>query len=121
MVGWPAAMDDRETRELRRALLRAERGRGKRLPAALRTRAAAWIRRQRSGGATLREICAELPLCYETARRWAALPAPTAPVRVAVAPPLEAEERALVLVSPGGFRVEGATVQQTIAILRELG
>lgn len=116
-------MDDRETRELRRDLLRAERGRGKRLPAALRTRAAAWIRRQRSGGATLREICAELPLCYETVRRWAALPAPTttALVPVAVAPPLGAEEPGLVLVSPAGFRVEGATVQQTIAILRELG
>jgi hypothetical protein len=114
-------MDDGEARALRGALLRVERGRGKRVPAALRARATAWIRRQRSGGASVREIADASSLSYETVRRWAELAAPTrtALVPVTVRPEPDSGDR-LVLVSPSGYRVEGLNAEQVVAILREL-
>jgi hypothetical protein len=115
-------MDDGEARALRGALRRIERGRGKRVPAALRARATAWIQRQRSSGASVREIADALPLSYETVRRWAELtePRPTALVPVTVEPePVSGD--GLELVSPSGYRVERLSAQQVVAILRELG
>lgn len=114
-------MDDGEARALRGALLRIERGRGKRVPTALRARATAWILRQRSGGASVREIADALSLSYETVRRWAepGLPTQTALVPVTVEPKTDSGD-GLVLISPSGYRVERLTAGQVAAILREL-
>lgn len=114
-------MDDNEARALRGALLRIERGRGKRVPAVLRARATAWIRRQRSGGASVREIADALSLSYETVRRWAELgwPIQTALVPVTVEPEADSGD-GLVLISPTGYRVERLTAGQVAAILRGL-
>jgi hypothetical protein len=114
-------MDDGEARALRGALLRIERGRGKRVPAALRARATAWIQRQRSGGSSVREIADALSLSHGTVRRWAelALPTQTALVPVMVEPETDSGDGP-VLISPSGYRVERLSARQVVAILREL-
>ena len=107
-----------------RELARHERGRGKRFPDELRRRAGEWIRTRRAEGATLREISDELGLCYETVRRWSELVASesTALVPVVVERrPAEIAAGDLTLQSPAGFRIEGLTLAQAIAALRELG
>ena len=67
-MGWPVM--DSTDQDLRRALLSRERGRGVRIPAALKPRAAAYARRRRRQGASLRDLSDELSLSGETIRRW---------------------------------------------------
>jgi len=114
----------REVAILKRELSRGERGRGKRFPSEIRERAVGWAREQRQSGRSWVQIARELGVGLDTVRRWCTKRqvAPTVralmPVRV-VQPPAEAQH--LVVVSPAGFRVEGATLAEVATLLRALG
>ena len=115
-------LEDRELRELRHQLGAIPRGRGRRIPAALRARIIAWTAPRRARGAEWRALARALGVHAETLTHWLAAapaPAPAVPLRpVAVT---DAPARAaLTLVAPSGLRVEGATVADAIAILRGL-
>ena len=79
---------------------------------------------RRAEGGTLRETSDELGLCYETVRRWNDLIASESTTLVPVVlerRPAEIAAGDLALQSPAGFRIEGLTLAQAIAALRELG
>ncbi|MGC4089058.1 MAG: hypothetical protein QM756_45435 [Polyangiaceae bacterium] len=116
-------MDDKAV-ELRRALARVDRGRGKRYPEQLRKQVIAWATAQHAAGASWEQIKRELGQRFDTVRRWceaegAAPPRSRALVAVKVVP--DATERRVAVVSPAGFRVEGLTFSEAAALLRELG
>lgn len=114
----------RELAVLKRELSRGERGRGKRFPSEIRGRAVVWAREQRQLGRSWVQIARELGVGLDTVRRWctATKAAPTGrsllPVRVVQQ---SAESKHLVVVSPAGFRVEGATLTEVATLLRALG
>lgn len=113
---------DKEAAILRRELSRVTTGRGKRYPRELRERVVAWAKRRRAAGASLESIKRDLGQRYDTVRRWCAVatPAPAralVPVRVIV----ERQERTVSVVSPSGFRVDGLSLPEAAALLRELG
>jgi len=114
-------MTDREARDLNRRVARlSARGRGKRFPAVLRERIAAWVRIRRARGDWWCDLAREVGVSTETLKRWAA---PSAdgriemrPVDVIDAPPVGT----VTLVSPTGLRIEGVAIIDAIAILRGL-
>jgi hypothetical protein len=113
---------DRELRDLRHHLGAIPRGRGRRIPAALRARVIAWTAARRRRGAGWRELARELGVPAGTLTRWLA-PRPAhasvvalRPVAVSAAP----VRPPLTLVAPGGLRIEGVTIADVIAILRGL-
>ena len=113
-------MVDRELRDLQRAIAAWRRRGGRRYPAALRTRVAAWVARRRGEGAWWCDVARPLGIPAATLARWAE---PTAdgplalrPVDVIDAPP----DGAVTVVLPGGVRLEGVAVADVIAILRAL-
>lgn len=114
----------RESVLLKREISRGERGRGKRYPAELRGRVAAWAQGRREAGASWVDVAQELGLGLDTVRRWCVpkKPAVTSrsllPVRVVESP---AEPARLILVSPNGFRVEGLTLTEAASLLKALG
>jgi len=117
-------LEDRELRELRRQLGAIPRGRGRRIPAALRARVIAWTAPRRARGAEWRALARALGVHAETLTHWlASSPAP-APAPVVALRPVAVTDAparaALTLVAPSGLRVEGATVADAIAILRGL-
>ena len=110
----------KEAGALRRELSRLETGRGKRYPRELRERVIAYARRQREAGASWESIKAELGQRFDTVRRWCQEPgAPRAlvPVRVVAPKPT----RVVSVVSPTGFRVDGLTLMEAAALLRDVG
>ena len=114
---------DQEAARLRRELGRVEKGRGKRYPAELRARVVAWAARRRETGASWEAIKRELGQQFDTVRRWCVDSAATksraiVPVRVV---PERKPERELSVVSPSGFRVDGLSLGEAAALLRELG
>jgi hypothetical protein len=112
----------RELRELRRDLGAIPRGRGRRIPAALRARVITWTAARRTRGAGWRELARELGVPAGTLTRWLA-PGPAQAPQVALRPVavLDAPARSpLTVVAPSGLRVEGVTLADVIAILRGL-
>jgi hypothetical protein len=86
-------------------------------------RIAAWARRRRSDGATLRELSRETGVCAESLRRWMAATnvAPTmVPIEV-VTDRADARAGGLRLTTVAGHKIEGLTIADTIAIVRVLG
>lgn len=111
----------KEAEKLRRELARVETGRGKRYPAELRQRVAAWATRRHAQGASWETIKAELGQKFDTVRRWCLVATPSralARVRVVAE---HADPRLVSVVSPGGFRIDGVTMTEAAALLRELG
>lgn len=114
----------RELALLKRDISRLERGRGRRISAALRERAVAWALSQRQAGASWVGIAQELGLGLDTVRRWCLPQKPTAvsrsllPVKVVES---TAERGTLSLLSPNGFRVEGLTLTEAASLLKALG
>jgi len=102
-------------------------GRGKRYPAELRHSVAAYIVARRGGGSSWYRIGADLGLSATAVKRWhdvareaedaVGVPA-FKPVRVTG---VERAERGVVVVCPGGYRVEGLSVDSAAALLRALG
>jgi hypothetical protein len=113
---------DRELHDLRRELSGIERGPGRWYPPTLRERITRWTRRRRSDGASLREIGDEIGMSWETLRRWSTSTAESPPAFV----PVEVVDdhrgdHALAIVTPAGYRIEGITIADAIALVRELG
>jgi hypothetical protein len=111
----------KEAQKLRRELARVETGRGKRYPAELRQRVAAWAMRRHAQGASWEAIKAELGQKFDTVRRWClAAGSSRALARVRVVSE-RVEPRLVSVVSPAGFRIDGVTMGEAAALLRELG
>jgi hypothetical protein len=115
---------DKEAAVLRRELARVEKGRGKRYPEQLRTRVMAWAAGRRAAGASWQQIKRELGQRFDTVRRWCTTDTAAAsrtralvPVRIVRDEPAV---RAVAVVSPTGFRVDGLTLSEAAALLREL-
>lgn len=116
---------DKEAAGLRRELERVETGRGRRYPEDLRKRVVAWAVGRHAAGLSWEEIKRELGQSGDTLRRWCTVSgashAPSralVPVRVV---PDTHVGRAVAVVSPKGFRVDGLTLTEAAALLRELG
>jgi hypothetical protein len=96
------------------------RGRTTRIPDAVRAKVLAYSRRQRATGHSWARIGRVVGLSVGSLKNWSRTPRPARTlVPVAVAP--EEPTAALVIVSPGGYRVEGLDLRTTSALLRALG
>jgi hypothetical protein len=80
------------------------------------------VRARRAEGIAVARIARDLGLCTQTLTRWLQTsPRPTLrPVRVLAEPRPTAPPSSLVLVAPGGFRVEGLDTDALVQILRSL-
>jgi len=99
------------------------RGRTSRIPDAVRAEVLAYARRERAAGRSWAGIAHAVGLSAGALTNWSQTPAPArrlVPVAVAVATP-EGPGPALVVVSPGGYRVEGLDLPTATALLRALG
>ncbi|MCB9758376.1 MAG: hypothetical protein H6739_00915 [Alphaproteobacteria bacterium] len=127
-----------DTAESLRALLAETRGR-RGFPPEVRALATAWMRTEHEAGADWKALGAALGISRTSARNWVRGEAPrrrtkkrrkggrTRPVEapggflpVAVEPEAPARAAAT-LITPGGYRVEGLTVDELAALLRVLG
>jgi hypothetical protein len=125
LLGWSAeatGMYQRTTEKLRRELDGVKGRRGPCFPRDLKARTAAWIAERRAAGATVAELAAALGLASGTVLRWSA---PTTqrsralvPVEI-VAEPIAASSMSVV--SPSGFRIEGLSFADAVALLKALG
>src|SRR5438128_2634079 len=85
-----------------------QRGRTARIPDAVRARVLVYTRRQRAAGSSWAKIAHRMGLSVGSLKNWSRTPPPARrliPVAVTAAP--EMPTAALVVVSPGGYRVEG--------------
>jgi hypothetical protein len=109
---------DSEIRKLRAALARRESGRGRRFSPRLRRQISGVGERLRRAGKSWREIGVELGLPTATVRRLCDGAAPGfAPVEVVGN---AASGAGLVLVTPGGFRLEGLDATTAATLMRQL-
>jgi len=111
-------------RRLRQELAAQERGRGKRYDRALRERIVAFAEQRRAEGRSWAAIARELGARFETVRRWCEGRRPAQSTALALRPVEVVAERtaaSLAVVSRGGLRVEGATLDEVIAIVRAVG
>jgi hypothetical protein len=114
-------MTARHASSLRAALASHEPGRGKRYPPDLKARIIEFAQSQRGEGASWAEVAGEVGIGFETLRRWcmAAEPKPRAMLPVRVVP--DRDEANFSVVSASGYRVDGLTLPEAIAVLRALG
>jgi len=102
--------------ELKRLLSGFEQGVGRRYPADVRGRVVAWMASERAGGRSWSALSDELGIPATTLMRWSSLPR-ALPVVV------EAQRSSLSsvvsMVSPSGWRIEGVTLDQALALLGE--
>lgn len=107
-----------------RSFSRGKSPRGTRYSKAFQVEAIAVARNRQAEGIAVARIARELGLTTQTLTRWlGSAPGPTLrPVRVVAAPPPMAHtEPQLVLLAPGGCRVEGLDMVALVQILRSLG
>lgn len=120
---------ENEAARLRRELKQRGRTRGKRFDPELRARMVAFAESRRRDGASWMAIATELGACFETVRRWCVASTPTPALRLR---PVEVVSddvvvveargaRTLTVISPGGLRIEGAGVDEVVALVRALG
>lgn len=111
------------TRIRKRVAALGRRSRGERIPTELRAEIADYARRRRAEGVRVREIAVEVGVSPESIRRWSVAKrhetAKALPVRVR-AEALDDEAR-IVVVTPGGVRIEGLDVAQAAELARRLG
>jgi hypothetical protein len=109
---------DRELRDLTRAIAAFRKSRDARYPAKLRSRITAWVAAQRERGEWWTEIVSAIGIPAQTLIRWCDTRGATTTAMKAVdvidAPPVGT----VTLVSPTGLRIEGISVDTAIAILR---
>jgi hypothetical protein len=89
----------------------------------VRAQVLAYTRRQRGAGRSWTRIAHTVGLSVGSLKNWSRTPPPArtlVPVEVAARPP-EVPVAALVVVSPGGYRVEGLDLATASALLRALG
>jgi hypothetical protein len=116
---------DRELEQLRRALSRIERGRGRRYPEPLRERVTRWAGARRARGARWHELARGLGISAESLRRWVGLEPPGAaalvPVEIVATEAGDGAGRPLRLITRAGHRIEGLSIADAIEIVRVLG
>jgi transposase-like protein len=115
-------MTGRHASALRAALASHESGRGKRYSAELKARIIEFARARRADGASWSQISADLGVAFETVRRWCIASEPRSsralvPVRVVH----DSAERTVSVGSPAGYRIDGLTLHEAVAVLRALG
>jgi hypothetical protein len=113
--------DDGRTARAAVAALGA-RGRTSRIPEPVRAQVLAYARRARAAGRSWGAIARTVGLSAGSLTKWSRTPAPArtlVPVAVVAAP--AGPPAALVVVSPGGYRVEGLDLPTATALLRALG
>ena len=115
-------MSGRHASSLRAALAYHEPARGKRYEPALKGRVIEFARSRRDQGESWVQIADEIGIAFETLRRWCVAVEPSAsramvPVEVVAEP----RDRTVSIVSAGGHRIEGLTLQEAVAVLRALG
>jgi transposase-like protein len=115
-------MTGRSLSTLRAALASHEAGRGKRYPRELKTRITEYARARRGDGASWAQIAGDLGIAFETLRRWCVVVEPKGsramvPVRVIA----DDADRTVTVGSPAGYRIEGITLREAVAVLRALG
>lgn len=98
--------------ELIRSLSRVERGVGRRYPADVRRQVVAWVQGERAVGRSWGELADELGIPVSTLVRWSTRPR-AVPVIVQAAAP----SPSVSLVSPSGWRIEGVSLEQALALL----
>jgi len=99
------------------------RGRTSRIPDAVRGHVVAYARRARAAGQSWHRIARAVGVSVGSLQNWSGTPAPArtlVPVAVA-APAATVPAPPLVVVSPGGYRVEGLDLPTAAALLRALG
>ena len=107
-----------DIRKLRAALARRESGRGRRFSPELRRQISSVARRLRSEGTSWNGIGAALGLPMATVRRLSDSDAPGfTPVEIVGG---AATAGGLVVVTPGGFRVEGLDAASAVMLIRRL-
>jgi hypothetical protein len=113
-----------EARKLRAEVAILRGGRGRKYPSDLRRRILDWVDREVASGASESECGEALVVPMHRFELWRQrdrereveqVPAEFVPVEVAAA-----VGGGLVLAMPGGYRVEGLTVAETIAMLKAL-
>ena len=115
----PTADDGRSARAAVAAL--GPRGRTSRIPDAVRAEVLAYARGERAAGRSWAGIAHAVGLSPGALKNWSQTPAPARRlVPVAVATPA-GPGAVLVVVSPGGYRVEGLDLATATALLRALG
>jgi hypothetical protein len=108
---------DRELRDLTRAIAALRKRRDARYPAKLRARITAWVAAQRERGEWWTDISAAIGLPTQTLVRWtesSSAGSEMKPVEVIDAPPIGT----VTLIAPTGLRIEGVSIDAAIAILR---
>ncbi len=112
-----------EAREICRELEGLERGKTTRIPHATRERVLAYVRQERSRGQSWVAIARELGLSSSGLQRWWKADAGSSRlrrVRLVAAAPSAAPSGAVAVVSPGGYRIEGLSLDQAMSILVRL-
>jgi hypothetical protein len=115
-------MSDRRALSVRDAVASLPSGRSRRYSQALKTRIVEVIRTHRAQGTSWEQLSEQLGVSLETLRRWYVDHPPKTARRMRRVHVVGERERAcgLSVVSPSGHRVEGLTLDQTIALLRAL-
>jgi predicted transcriptional regulator len=90
------------------------------VPEALRAEIAAYAEQRRAVGARVEVIARETGVSGESLRRWMAGAPRRRPAMVAVEIRPERGGAGVVLLTPGGYRVEGLDVAGAAALLRQL-
>ena len=110
---------EREAEALRREFSKIGRGRGQRYPSALKEKAIALARSQRSAGATWAEIGESIGLHQETIRCWSIERTSTPMRRVEIV--ADESDKTVSVVAPSGFRIEGVSLADALTLLEKLG
>ena len=82
------------------------------------------VETRRADGHSWNALSEELGIPYETLRRWTAkagTPAKSGPVAMRRVEVTSGAPSSLTLVAPSGVRVEGATIEQIVALIQALG
>jgi len=115
-------MYQRAAEKLRRELDGVKGRRGPCFSRDLKKRTGAWLAERRAAGATVAELAADLGLASGTVLRWSAAEVQRSralvPVEI-VAEPIAASSMSIV--SPSGFRVDGLSFADAVALLKALG
>ena len=111
-------------REAVRSLQRQRSGKGIRYSHELRLRAVAFSRAARAEGVSLLQCSRLLGVGYKSLHRWTRVETKAAvvlrPVEIAIGAEETRGNGCLVLVTPGGFRIEGFVRQDLAALVRIL-
>ncbi len=107
--------------QLRSAIEKSRAGQSKwQCPRALRAKVVDYALRRRQGGASVIEISREIGMSSSGLRRWLPAVKTGGGFREVRVLDVSAQPRAVSLVSPKGYRLEGLTPKMAVDVLRQL-